>query len=145
MSKLIFYEKIYTYQIDFVGHVNNIIYIQWMENGRVKLLEAIGMPAHEIAHTEEIFPILAETNIHYKRPLFLNNTVTVECWVSKLNNASAILEFRFFNEKNELCATGWQKGLFINRNSMRPARLTENHRKAFEKYLVTTSEFHKKI
>ncbi|HKI88544.1 MAG TPA: thioesterase family protein [Draconibacterium sp.] len=136
MSKLIFNEKIYTYQIDYVGHVNNIIYIQWMENGRVKLLEAMGMPAHEIAHTEEIFPILVETNIKYKRPLFLNNTVTIEGWVSALNNASAIIEFRFFNEKSELCATGSQKGLFIDRKTNRPARLTENHRKAFEKYLV---------
>jgi len=136
MKKLIFHEKIYTYHIDFVGHVNNIIYIQWMENGRVKLLEAIGMPPDEISHTEEIFPILTETNIQYKKPLFLNNTVTIESWVSKLNNASAILEFRFYNEKNELCATGSQKGLFINRNTSRPARLTEKHRQAFEKYLV---------
>ncbi|HKI88901.1 MAG TPA: thioesterase family protein [Draconibacterium sp.] len=136
MNKLRFHEKIYTYHIDFVGHVNNIIYIQWMENGRVKLLEAIGMPAHEIAHTEEIFPILTETNIQYKKPLFLNNTVTIECWVSRLNNASAIMEFRFYNEKNELCATGWQKGLFIDRNTLRPARLIEEQRLAFKKYLI---------
>lgn len=136
MKKLTFYERIYTYHIDFVGHVNNIIYIQWMENGRVKLLEAIGMPPTEMAQTEAIFPILTETNIQYKKPLFLNNSVTVECWVSKLNNASAILEFRFYNEKNELCATGWQKGLFINRVTTRPARLTEQHRQAFEKYLI---------
>lgn len=136
MKKLTYHEKIYTYHIDFVGHVNNIIYIQWMENGRVKLLEAIGMPPSEISQSEEIFPILTETNIQYKKPLFLTNTVTIESWVSKLNNASAILEFRFYNEKNELCATGWQKGLFIDRNTSRPARLTEKHRQAFQKYFL---------
>lgn len=136
MNKLIYTEPVYTYHIDFVGHVNNIIYIQWMENGRVKLLEAIGMPAHEIAHTEGIFPILTETTIQYRKPIFLNNVVTIECWVSTLNNASAFIEFRFYKEDKQLCATGRQKGLFIDRKTMRPARLTEDYRKAFEKYLM---------
>lgn len=136
MQKLIFTEKIYTYHIDFVGHVNNIIYIQWMENGRVRLLEAMGFPAFELAKNDGVVPILTETTIQYKKPFFLYNTVKVECWVSKLNNASAILEFRFYNEDDELCATGNQKGLFINRKTMRPARLSQIHREAFEQYLM---------
>ena len=136
MHKLVFEEKIYTYHIDFVGHVNNVIYIQWMENGRVRLLEAIGLPVTEIAHNEDILPILTETTIRYKKPLFLKNQVTVEMWVSTLNNASAMMEFRFYNENNELCATGQQKGLFINQKTMRPARLSEKHREAFEKFLI---------
>ena len=57
MQKLIFEEKIYTYHIDIVGHVNNIIYIQWMENGSVKLLEAIGLPVTEI-DKRGILPVL---------------------------------------------------------------------------------------
>jgi len=137
--KLKFTEKIYTYQIDFVGHVNNIIYIQWMENGRVKLLEEMGFPPTELAAGDGVVPVLTETNISYKKPFFLNNTVFVETWVSKLNNASAILQFRFYNEKDELCATGWQKGLFINRKSMRPSRLTPKHHEAFKKFLYQDS------
>ncbi|MCD6354841.1 MAG: acyl-CoA thioesterase [Prolixibacteraceae bacterium] len=137
MKKLTFEEKIYTYQIDFVGHVSNIVYIQWMENGRVRLLEAIGMPASEVAGSEGIFPILSETSIRYKKPLFLNNRVTVACWISKLNNASVIMEFRFYNEEGALCASGWQKGLFLDQKTQRPARLSENHRKNFEIFLFT--------
>ena len=140
MNKLGYEEKIYTYHIDFIGHVNNINYIRWMENGRVKLLEAIGLPVTEIAKGEGIVPILTETNISYKKPFFLHNSVRIETWVSKLNNASAILEFRFYNEKNELCATGWQKGLFLDRKRMKPTRLTDKHREAFEKYLVTDKQ-----
>lgn len=137
MQKLSFEEKIYTYHIDFVGHVNNIIYIQWMENGRVKLLEAMGLPVTEIAIGEGIVPVLTETFITYKRPFFLNSTVKIETWISKVNNASAIMEFRFYNEKNDLCATGQQKELFINSKTMRPSRLNEKLRSAFEKFLIT--------
>ena len=134
--KLRFTEKIYTYHIDFAGHVNNIIYIQWMENGRVRMLEEIGFPPTELANNQGIVPILTETHIKYKHPLFLFNTVTIESWVSKMNNASAILEFRFYNEEGELCAEGWQKGLFINRETMRPTRLMPNHQKAFNQFLI---------
>jgi acyl-CoA thioester hydrolase len=136
MGKLIFEEKIYTYHIDFVGHVNNIIYIQWMENGRMRLLEAMGIPPVELAAEDGVVPILTETSIQYKRPFFLSNSVKIELWISKLNNASAIMQFRFLNEKNELCASGQQKGLFINRVTMRPTRLNERYREAFSRFLI---------
>ena len=136
MQKLTFEEKIYTYHIDFVGHVNNINYITWMENGRVKLFEAAGISLSDLLEKEETLPIITETHIHYKRALYLNSRVIIETWVSQLNNASAILQFRFYNEKGELCTTGHQKGSFINSRTMRPIRINESLRKCFEKYLV---------
>jgi len=135
MNKLIFEEKIYTYHIDIVGHVNNIVYIQWLENGRMRLLEAMEIPITDLINNQGVVPVITNTTISYKKPFFINNSVKIEFWVSKLNNASAILEFRFFNENGELCATGQQKGLFINTVSMRPARLNEKYRKAFERFL----------
>lgn len=136
MQKLTFEEKIYTYHIDFVGHVNNINYITWMENGRVKLFEAMGISIFDLLQTHNILPIITETFIQYKRPLFLNNQVNIECWVSLLNNASAILQFRFYNEKRELCTTGHQKGSFIDSKTMRPVRLGGELRANFEKFLI---------
>lgn len=136
MQKLTFEENIYTYHIDFVGHVNNINYITWMENGRVKLFEAMGISIFDLLHTNSVLPIITETFIQYKRPLFLNNQVNIECWVSQLNNASAILQFRFYNENHELCTTGHQKGSFIDSKTLRPTRLNEKLRTAFEKFLI---------
>jgi len=136
MRKLIFEEKIYTYHIDFVGHVNNINYITWMENGRVKLFEAMGISIFDLLNNSGVLPIITETFIQYKRPLFLNNLLRIECWVSQLNNASAILQFRFYNEKNELCTTGNQKGSFIDSKTLRPVRLNETMRANFEKFLI---------
>ena len=134
MQKLIFKERIYTYQIDFVGHVSNIVYIQWLENGRTRMLEKMGYPVDKLA-TNNIMPILTETNIRYKTPLYINNTVRIEMWISRLNNASAVMEFRIYNETGQLCASAQQKGLFIDRQAKRPARISESQRKEFEKFL----------
>lgn len=136
MQKLTFEEKIYTYHIDFVGHVNNINYITWMENGRVKLFEAAGISIIDLLDKYNTLPIITETFIQYKRALFLNNRVRIEAWVSQINNASAILQFRFYNEKDELCTTGHQKGSFINSKTMRPIRISDALRTAFEKFLI---------
>jgi len=136
MKKLKFTEPIYTYHIDFVGHVNNIIYVQWLENARVKLLQAMDLSITELADEDKILPIITETVIKYKKPFFLDNTVYVEVWVSAMMNVSAIFAFRFLNEKGEVCSTGSQKVLFIDKETQRPSRKIVKYKAVFEQFLV---------
>ncbi len=135
MSKVKFEVDVYTYQIDFVGHVSNIVYIQWMEIGRLKLLEAVALPISELSKTK-IAPVLVETNIKYKKSLYVEDKVKIEVWFSELLNASAIMEFRFYNKNGDLVATGWQKGLFINKESMKVHRMTNEERESLAKLLI---------
>lgn len=134
MQKIIFGLDIYSYQIDFIGHVNNAVYIHWMEIGRTKLLEAIGMPTHKIFE-QGFAPVLIHTSITYKSPLYLGDSVQVELWLSELRNASAIMQFRFYNSQKVLAAEGLQKGLFADKNTMRPRRLSPEERGLFVPYL----------
>lgn len=134
MQKIFFDLEIYSYQIDFIGHVNNAVYINWMEIGRTKLLEAVGMPTHEI-FKQGFAPVLIQTSITYKSPLYLGERVQVESWLSELRNASATLQFRFYNPKKTLAAEGVQKGLFVDTQTMRPKRLTPEERALFNPYL----------
>lgn len=134
MQKIRFDLDIYSYQIDFIGHVNNAVYVHWMEIGRTKLLEAVGMPTHEILK-QGFVPVLVQTNITYKAPLYLGDRVQIELWLSELRNASAIMQFRFYNLQQALVATGEQKGLFVNTQTMRPKRLAAEERALFNPYL----------
>ena len=135
MKKVTFDLEVYTFQIDFVHHLSNIVYIEWMEIGRLKLLEAAGLPAQELEKSK-VFPVLVSTEITYKQPIYYGDSVTAEVWISKLNLASAIIEFRFYKNNDILAALGNQKGLFINGETNKPFRLTAEHRSKFEKYLI---------
>ena len=135
MSKIVFEQQVYSFQIDYVGHVSNIIYIEWMEIGRTKLLEKIGLPLNVLAE-KGIAPILVHTDITYKKALYVDEKVKIEIWVSELQNASAIMKFNFYNGKGELAAFGSQRGLFIHRDKVKPYRLNQEEREAFEKALV---------
>ncbi len=106
-----------------------------MEIGRTKLLEEIGLPLH-ILEKKGIAPILVSTEIRYKKALYIDEIVKVEIWVSELKNASAIMKFNFYNSKGELAAFGSQRGLFIQRETVKPYRLSAEERKAFESVLV---------
>ena len=136
MQKIIFYQDIYTFHIDFAGHVSNIVYIQWMEIGRLKLLEAVGMNVATLTNKDNIFPTLVATDIQYKKPLFLGDKVRIEVWLSKLKNVSAVMQFRFYNQSGELTTTGSQTGLFIDGTFHKPHRITEKQHAAFASYLA---------
>jgi acyl-CoA thioester hydrolase len=139
MQTISFELEVYSFHIDFIGHVNNTVYIQWMEIGRTKLLEAVGMPTSEIFQ-QGFVPVLVQTHITYKSPLYLGDRVQVELWISELRNASAVMQFRFHSERRTLIAEGWQKGLFVDRATLRPRRLRPEERALFMPYLHLPTE-----
>lgn len=61
--------EIKPYNIDATGHVNNAVYINWLEDLRTKLLEKI-IP-HEDLVEKNLHFVVASTNIEYKKPLHL--------------------------------------------------------------------------
>ncbi len=134
MTRVIFEESIYTYHIDFAGHVSNIVYIQWLENARLRLLEAAGLPAHELARSQGLVAILARTEIRYQLPLYMGDRVRVEVWVARLRRASATLEIHFFRG-DELIATAQQDGLFVDAQTQKPARISPALRDRFLEFV----------
>ena len=136
MQKVFFDQEIHTFHIDFLGHVNNSVYIQWMEIGRTKLLEAAGMVIHEILK-QSFAPLLVQTTITYKIPLYLGDHAYIEVWLSELRNTTGVLEFRFYNNQHILVAEGSQKGLFIDTKTLSPRRLLPEERAMFTPFLET--------
>jgi YbgC/YbaW family acyl-CoA thioester hydrolase len=141
VDKIKFEISIYSFQIDFNGHVSNIVYSQWLEIGRTKLLEAIAMPVHKIAEAGFV-PVLIRTEITFKSPLLLGDIVHIELWLSELRHASAVMSFNIFkidHGKNTLVATANQKGIFADRYTMKPYRLKPEQKAKFARYLHPNS------
>src|SRR5207247_7596968 len=65
-----FYEQplpIRTYDIDFAGIVSNIVFIRWLEDLRLGLLEQAYPLVRALA--EDVAPILLSTRINYRQPV----------------------------------------------------------------------------
>ena len=133
MAILTIEPEIYTYDIDFNKHVSNISYIRWMEIGRLKLLESIGLPVHEIGR-QGFAPVLARTEIAYRKPLLLGDKVKIEVSIAKLRKISGTIAFKFMCI-DEVVAEGEQDALFISVDTKKVYKLTEEQRRCFETYL----------
>jgi acyl-CoA thioester hydrolase len=137
-SKIQFELEIYTYQIDFLGHVSNIVYLEWTEIARLKLMEAIGMPIHE-TFKQGFSPILVRSEITYKKPYHLGDRVSVEMWLSALNRISVEMKSCFYKEDGSVAATASQKGIFIDLITRKPRRIQHQELALFAPYLKTES------
>ena len=73
---------------DALGHVNNAVYLSWMELGRMAFTDAV-LP--EIDWTKVGF-ILAHVSIDYLEPVFLGDKVKVYMRAGKIGGKSVVLE-----------------------------------------------------
>ncbi len=137
--KIRFEQPVYSFNIDSNRHVSNLIYIEWMEIARIKLLEAVGLPLGEL-ESRGFAPVLRSTCIDYKLPLFLGDKLEIELWLSKLSRVAATMEIRFYRDRTELVASGFQKGLFVSLETERPYRLSDEERALFEPFLLVSGE-----
>lgn len=134
MASITFELPVYTFQIDFAQHVSNIVYVQWMEIGRLRILEEAGLPPQTALETG-LLPTLAETRIRYRRPILLGESVMAETWIEELGAATAHIAHRFSIDGGTLCAEGLQRGLFVDQATGKPARLSPEMRARFEPFV----------
>jgi acyl-CoA thioester hydrolase len=146
VKKITFDLDIFSYQIDCAGQVNNAVYINWMEIGRLKILDAVGLPITTLI-AQGSYPSLAQTTISYKAPLFLSDRVWVEMWISALGYSSTVIRFQFFNAASKtenirdqvMVAEGYQRSMFVDKDSWKTKRFTREEKDAFLPYVEVQS------
>jgi acyl-CoA thioester hydrolase len=126
--------EVFTFDIDFAGHVSNIAYIRWLEMTRVRLLDAVGLPIDDLV-ASGVAPIIAGTEISYLRPIRLREPVEIELWLSELRAASATMRFDVrAGAERQIAARASQRGLFVRLDTGRPARMPAETRSALAAY-----------
>jgi acyl-CoA thioester hydrolase len=75
--------------MDAFGHVNNTVYLRWFETARIEWLDQVEFPEDGV-----LGPILARTEIDYRRPVKWRDTVTVSVGVIRVGRTSVTLGYR---------------------------------------------------
>ncbi|MFI5349589.1 MAG: acyl-CoA thioesterase [Elusimicrobiota bacterium] len=75
---------------DALGHVNNAVYLSYLESARVDYLREL-LGAKKI---EELGVIIARIEIDYKSPAFHHETMRVGCRVYELGGSSIKMDYR---------------------------------------------------
>ena len=75
---------------DALGHVNNAVYLSYLESARVDYLREL-LGAKKI---EELGVIIARVEIDYKSPAFHHETLRVGCRVEEIGGSSIRMDYR---------------------------------------------------
>lgn len=121
-----------TYDIDFAGVVSNIVYIRWLEDLRLTILERY-YPLETLLNAG-LAPTLVETRIRYIQPVTIQDRPLGRMWVTRLRR----LKFEFYAEfsvGDQLKTAAEQVGCLIDLSSGKPAPFPDEFRAVYRAQL----------
>jgi acyl-CoA thioester hydrolase len=111
-----------TYDIDFAGIVSNIVFIRWLEDLRLGLMDNAYPLVRALA--EDVAPILTATRIAYRRPVTIADPLVGRMRLAALGRVRWRLAAEFA-VGDAIHAEAEQEGLFMRLSTRRPVAIPE--------------------
>lgn len=111
-----------TQALDQNGHVNNVHYLQWMQDIAVQHYESLGGRAY----TEAIGAtwVVRAHRIEYLRPAFAGEEIEVRTWVVNLRRVRSLRRYAFYRVADGLLLVkGETDWVFVDLKSGRPVAI----------------------
>jgi acyl-CoA thioester hydrolase len=106
--------------IDELGHVNNAVWVQWIQQVAVAHWDSIADPAHKNAY----FWVVVRHEIDYLRPAFEGDVVTARTWIGEVPKGARSDRFvEFIGPDGKVCVRARTSWAIIDVGSGRPVRV----------------------
>ena len=102
--------------IDDNGHVNNVAYVQWMQDAAIRHGEALDLKTPENASW-----FAREHHIKYFLPAFLGDEIVVRTWITEWKRVRLHRNYDFTRiSDGKVIATGDTDWIYVDANTGRP-------------------------
>ncbi len=81
--------------IDGNGHVNNVHYIQWMQDTALAHSAALGWSRERYTALGRTW-VVRSHNIEYLHPAYAGDSITIFTWVAAMHKIRCLRKFKFF-------------------------------------------------
>jgi acyl-CoA thioester hydrolase len=124
---------------DSYGHINNVRFVQYLEDARIRLtLEHAGPGTFSEATPSDTFTLVARTEIEYLAPLnFSIEPAAVDVWVVRIGSSSFDLGYSIRENDaagGAVSALAATTMILVSRDTGRPVALTTGQRAALEAF-----------
>ncbi len=116
--------------IDENGHVNNVAYVQWMQDIAVEHYESIGgvNPMQLIGATW----VVREHRIEYLSPAFENEEIEIRTWVENVRRVRSLRKYEFVRKSDDkTLVKGETDWVFVDAKTGRPVAIPDEVFKVF--------------
>ncbi len=105
--------------IDENGHVNNVAYVQWMQDAAVRHFESLGGPP--VMMEAGATWVVRSHHIEYLRPSFAGEEIEVRTWIANVRRVRSLRKYEFLRASDgELLVRGETDWVFVNARDGRP-------------------------
>ncbi|MDZ7315205.1 MAG: acyl-CoA thioesterase [candidate division KSB1 bacterium] len=115
MPKTFHYKlNVRSYNLDSFGHVNNAVYLNYLEEARCNYLEQMGLSFMDF-HRLKAFAFVVSVHIDYKSPAKFNDLLDIQGQFSKVRRSSFSTRFVIYNETTQrICAEADMSFAFVD-------------------------------
>ena len=107
--------------IDHMGHVNNSVYLKWVQEAVVRYWESLAPPDAVARHLW----VALKHEISYRRPTFLEDVVVADVIAEKVEGAKALFT-TVIKRGEEVLAEVKSTWCCLDADSLKPARLARD-------------------
>jgi acyl-CoA thioester hydrolase len=119
--------------MDAYGHVNNVVYLAYLEDARVDMLFSLGAEMGARALSDGV--LVARHVIDYRRPLVYHPSgVDIDLWIGAIKGASFEVRYEVHDD-DALFATASSVIVPFDLAAQRPRRLSQEERAFLSRYL----------
>lgn len=105
--------------IDANGHVNNVTYVQWMQDAAISHADASGCTAATVAVGASW--VVRTHHVEYLKSAFLGEPILIVTWVATLQKVRSLRKYQFFQQDSgTLLAKGETEWVFVDMEKGRP-------------------------
>jgi acyl-CoA thioester hydrolase len=105
--------------IDILGHVNNAVWIHWMEQVAVAHWEKVAAPEHQEAY----FWVVVRHEVDYLRPAHEGDRITARTWAEPPQGAKSVRAMEFLGNDGRPCVRCRTQWAIIDKAVGRPIRV----------------------
>ncbi|CAB4690189.1 MAG: acyl-CoA thioesterase [Actinobacteria bacterium] len=124
--------------LDQLGHVNNVVYADYLQEARADMLRALGAPERAADPADGL--VVVRHQMTYLEPLLFEfKPVLIECWVTEIRAASFTMAYEIFHLDDR-----GERRVYLRASTVltpfvfteeRPRRITDHERALLERFL----------
>jgi len=115
--------------IDENGHVNNVAYVQWMQNIAVEHYSSIG---GVIAQGPDATWVVREHKIEYLLPAFAEEEIEIKTWVENVRRVRSLRKYEFVRKSDgKVLVRGETDWVFVDVKTGTPRAIPEEVSRVF--------------
>lgn len=119
---LICYHTVASYELDAFGHVNNAVFLNYLEKARCDFMAQRGLRFYDFFQWKR-YPVIIRASLEYKWPARADDQLVIKAWISKHRPTGFTMKYEITNPSSHRTILDAETDLvFVDENN-RPTRI----------------------